>query len=528
MKRELGYFGFEHSYLSKAGNKTRGKSGPLHLSAVASYMSNINKTDQGIAVNLPLERGELYSELNRYSHKIGRTNGRLAETFIAYFDKRMTEEHRKEALGRFLMAVTFNGQIKARGWEHYDNPNNPHAHILVIDEDENGERVGHFGRSGTFRRENSPVKGNPTVWLRKAWQDECNAVLQEHGYDFRVDMRTKVEQQIERDQEARELKIQQQLAAIPKEEQILVADHVAVNPEKFTEREIADEEQAPEEQNLPIGKAPEAQVRPDEALPPDTPIDDIEESPEQEDEEAVEETMAIVERRGLQSTADILKFALRIEHERKYIVHLQTQRAQQQARLDTVTSKASEASLNAAAAHFEHLPTFFEEVLNASQLGTHQRQDGSLRGFTLGRGRFEWKSPARKQAEKALQNYESAKSKAEEARRSIVEHEQAKDRLTQEARELVDVIEEIDNSLKTYGTDKEVAEALEAHENSVYDKLNQLTVDQIEAAWEDYLITSEEAIEALELKGQEGALLAAEIEQWEADQEESIDQSIDI
>src|SRR5262245_34532695 len=121
MAYELGFFGFEHSYLSKAGNKTRGKSGPLHASAVASYMSNINKTDEGLSINLPLERGELYRELNRYSNKVQRANGRLMETFIGYFDKRMSPEHRKEALGRFLMAVTFDARIKARGWEHYDN-----------------------------------------------------------------------------------------------------------------------------------------------------------------------------------------------------------------------------------------------------------------------------------------------------------------------------------------------------------------------------------------------------------------------
>lgn len=499
MKRELGYFGFEHSYLSKAGNKTRGKSGPLHLSAVASYMSNVNKTDQGLSVNLPQERGKLYSELNRYSHKIGRANGRIAETFIVYFDKRMSEEHRKEALGRFLMAVTFNGQIKARGWEHYDNPNNPHAHVLVVDEDENGERVAHFGRSGTFRRENSPVKGNPTVWLRKAWQDECNAVLQQHGYDFRVDMRTKVEQQIERDQEARQLKIQEQLAAIPKEQQIIVPDHVA------------------DERNMVPQLYDESLQLPSEAK-----LEEIEESPEEADEEAMEDPMAI-EQRTPQSTADTLKFALQVEHERKRIVHLQTRRTEQQARLEKVSSQASEASLRAAAAHFEFLPTFIEEKLKESHLDAHQRSDGSLKGFSLGLGRFEWKSPGRKQAERALQDYVSAKSAAEEARRSITEQEEAKQRLTQEELEIVEAITDIDNSLKTYGTDKEVAEALQAHEYTVHNKLGELTLSEIEAAWEDYLITSEEAIEALELKGQEGAILAAEIEQWEADQDRSID-----
>src|SRR5262245_6820175 len=127
--RNLGFYGFEHSYLSRKGNKSRGKSGPLHLSAVASYISNENKTDKGLAINLPMERGELYAELNRYSHKVQRANGRLAETFIIMFDVRMSPEHRKEALGRFMMTVTFNGQIKARGYEHYDNPNNPHAHV---------------------------------------------------------------------------------------------------------------------------------------------------------------------------------------------------------------------------------------------------------------------------------------------------------------------------------------------------------------------------------------------------------------
>ncbi|MCB0360985.1 MAG: MobA/MobL family protein, partial [Bdellovibrionales bacterium] len=125
-----------------------------------------------------------------HDNTVTRANGRIAETLILSFDNRMSLEHRKAATQNFLLEVTFDEQIKAVAFLHDNDPENLHAHVVVIDSNEDGEPVGHFGRSGTFRREHSPVKGNPTEWLRKQWEDSCNAVLEEHEYDFRVDRRS--------------------------------------------------------------------------------------------------------------------------------------------------------------------------------------------------------------------------------------------------------------------------------------------------------------------------------------------------
>jgi hypothetical protein len=191
------YYRLEHSYLSR---KT---SGPTHLRAHANYCANTNKCDRVIAVNLSTNRRDIDNQLAEHDRRITRANGRIAEKIQFCHPVQMSEEHRYQATRRFLWRVTFQGQIKAVAFHHDQDTHNPHVHCIILDVSENGAPVAHFGRSGTYRRQHSPVKGNPTEWFRRMWEEECNGVLEEYGYEQRIDRRTNVERGLQEAQKHR-------------------------------------------------------------------------------------------------------------------------------------------------------------------------------------------------------------------------------------------------------------------------------------------------------------------------------------
>jgi hypothetical protein len=397
--------------LSRAGNKVRGKSGRFHLSAIASYISNTNKACDVLAVNLSEERGELYSQLNRHSASVTRANGRIAETFIISFDARMSDEHQREALNNFLMAVTFNGQTRATAYRHNDHEHNPHAHVILIDTDENGEPVGHFGRSGSFRREHSPVKGNPTVWLRKTWQDECNAVLEANGYEFRIDMRSNLERGIAEAQKKRGLTQEGPISADGVREQ-KHTDHVG---EANKKGEIKDLEPAPECPPMPVD-APEAETYPAD-LPREDDMADIEDelepiqTPKQRVQAALYFRAAKLDLLQIRSTRDVCRLSF----------------SSAQKELETAQNEWTQA---------------YHAKANAEKrvFMAEERSDGKVRGARIKIGSFEWKSEARKQSEQAQANLSSAlnarehasyveKSTAEQLVRWDTAQKQAKEKL---------------------------------------------------------------------------------------------------
>ncbi|MDP3078701.1 MobA/MobL family protein [Bradyrhizobium sp.] len=365
MASASGFYRFEHSYLSRAGNKTRGKSGRFHLSSIASYISNSNKACDVLAVNLSTERGELYSQMNKHSASVTRANGRIAETFIISFDARMSDEHQREALNNFLMAATFNGQTRATAYRHNDHEHNPHAHVILIDTDENGEPVGHFGRSGSFRREHSPVKGNPTTWLRQVWEDECNAVLEAHEYDFRIDRRSNLERGLDEAGKPRGFEVSQK---DPKQGQQVLTDH--------TERPL---ELVPE-------AAPEC---------PPMPVDAQEAEP-YPDDLSDEDTMAKLPVRESVIAASYF------HNELKELRHLQ-------AKFDTAEKSVLAAEREFKVAEGQAFDAWSakdqaDKQLYVAQerLAVFQKDNGKLRGIGFKLGPLEWKSKTRTYAEQAL------------------------------------------------------------------------------------------------------------------------------
>lgn len=192
-----GYYRYEHKYMSRNGNKTRGASAHGHLAKASNYYANDNKCVSIRHVNLTSDRHALWHLLNDHDRTITRKNGRIAETPQFCFDNRMSREHMIEAADRFNWRVSFQGQIKVVSFIHLNDANNPHAHAIIIDVGKNGAAVGHFGRSASYRREHSEVKGNLVEWFRRVWEEECNSVLMEHGYDIRIDRRTNLERGLE-------------------------------------------------------------------------------------------------------------------------------------------------------------------------------------------------------------------------------------------------------------------------------------------------------------------------------------------
>lgn len=182
---------------------SRKTSGATHLRAHANYCANTNRCDKVVAVNFSSNRHDIDKQLAAHDRTIIRANGRIAEKIQFCHPVEMSEAHRYQATRRFLWRVTFQGRIRAVAFHHDQDTHNPHAHVIIVDADEHGNPVGYFGRSGSYRRENSPVKGNPTEWFRRMWEEECNSVLEEYGYEQRIDRRTNLERGLQEAQKHR-------------------------------------------------------------------------------------------------------------------------------------------------------------------------------------------------------------------------------------------------------------------------------------------------------------------------------------
>lgn len=373
MASQTGFYRFEHSYLSRAGNKTRGKSGRFHLSAIASYISNTNKASDVLAVNLSTDRGELYSQMNRHSATVTRANGRIAETFIISFDARMSDEHQREALENFLMAATFNGQTRATAYRHNDHEHNPHAHVILIDTDENGEPVGHFGRSGSFRREHSPVKGNPTTWLRQVWEDECNSVLEAHGYGFKIDRRSNLERGMAEPGKPRGYDIEPEPQKPGQTEQL--SDDSGQLSKACEQTFTDDAETAPECPPMPVD-APEGETYPDD----------------------------------LSDEGEMAKLPVRESVVAASYYHNELRDLRQlQARFDQAEKSVLATEKEFKVAEGQAFDAWSAKEMADKQLylakerlAVFQKENGKLRGIGIKLGPIEWKSKTRTHAEQAL------------------------------------------------------------------------------------------------------------------------------
>ncbi len=382
------------------------------------------------------------------------------------------------------MAVTFQGRTRAEGWRHVDHDHNPHAHVLLIDVDENGEHVANFGRSGSWRRENSPVKGNPTVWLRKAWEDECNTVLEANGYDFRIDRRTKLEQTIERQQ--------------------------AQKHSEFTEREISVENDRPDPENLPSGKlerkgdkllAPECPPMPVDAPPEADTVDDLSEP---------EDDMVTVEKLPPKQAVFV---ASEFYTELRELRHLRS-------RLEGFTEATESAAKQLATAERESTAAFVakasaEKQKFAAEEALKQFQtDRGLKGFGvsigIGKWKLEWKTALRKEGEQALSSFEalsSAYERAEHAERSTAAQVERWDNQKKGHESNRDAAQHQVDTLLSQNGDRATLESAEHTLNhSAHAYLEGVTVEELADLYESQQISTSQYRDALELLGEEELL----------------------
>lgn len=484
---QFGFYRFEHKFFSRAGNKFHGPSGNFHLSEASNYQTNINKVlhpEDSIRVNLSHDRHELYRDLLAYSNTQTRKNARLAEHFIVSLDKKMSHEHQREAISHFLMVVSFDERIQVAADIHRDDPNNPNCHVILIDRAPNGEPVGHFGRSGTFRREHSPVKGNPTEWLRKQWQDSCNHVLAEHGYDFRIDRRKSLERNL--DEVERELSSR-------REPQIQEAE--ALNP------------------------APES---------PQTPLEDV---PREAETVEVEANMVITTdgyREPYQKVLAALDHDQKLKHIKKIehdIGYLKGELDRLKAEAEQYSHVASDRSMKAG---------INEQMVEklAGELAPLVKPDGRFKGFhvewgvdlpLIGKG---WKSPARRKAEFYSEQKTLKEQERDKNSREAREARQAEQARTTKAQKLSEIREkrlaDFNKIVSTYGDDKTLDAAETILQNSIRAELEGVTPEEVYSDFENGHLTADEAKRTFEMMEKPGYI--AMVEAREQDEEEQLNQ----
>lgn len=482
MPTAQGFYRFEHKYYSRKGNKTHGPSGYRHLSAKSNYMTNLNKVlhaDDFISINLSNDRHELYSELMEHSNSVKRANGHIAEDFIISFDKRMSDEDQREALGNFMMAVSFDERIKVTATIHHDDQNNPHAHVLVIDRDANGEPVAHFSRSGADRRKlDAPIKGNVTKWLRKQWEEDCNAVLEERGYDFRVDCRTNLERGLAEAQK-------------PKGWEKSQAEKAAKAVEPIPELEPSALECPP----MPGADDLEATL-------PDGYVEELS-APAEEAEDDMETGVRYTPREAVHVALDF----------NTELRELRMLRAKFQGYTEALESAAQhlETAQDQATEAFNARSTAEKAVDTAKrELKAYQDEKEQLLGkhVKLGIGKwtiFEWKSALRKEGEQALAAFEKLNDDLEfaerderEANLQVQRHESSVKTHTETVAHLKN---EIDEHLAKYGKDATLERAEATLSHTAHSYLADVSLDELQDLFEARLISTTQYRDALELKG---------------------------
>lgn len=406
------------------------------------------------------------SKMWAHDNTITRANGRIAETLIISFDKRMSLEHRKEATERFLQEVTLGEQTKAVAFLHDNDQTNLHAHVVVLDAGSDGKPVAHFGRSGTYRREHSQVKGNPTEWLRKQWEDCCNATLEQYDYPFRVDRRTR-EAQLE---------------------DSITQDEPALDATEDVETSL--DTTAPVSPELPV--EPEA---PDMA-----PSDE-------------EDSMAI-EREGKHPAYVHVKDGLEYDRELQHLHEVQArikhhEEGMRQAELQSDNLRALARRHNR-----EAMAAKQSAERAADALAGYTKPNGKLRGIHLKLGPLEWKSRKRAIGETLtrdkdhfeLRHLVAAKeAKDTEYSAAVWENLARENQLSLEAHK-----RDMERELQTFGDKATLEQADKILNASIHAALSKVELQAIYADFENGELTGPEAKRAFELLGEHGMVAAVE------------------
>lgn len=187
---QAAYFRLEHSVANKSNYDSS------YMAAHANYCANQNKCSRVIGINMPVNRYQIQGTLNHYAKSLTRKNANLFHKVLLSHPHQLSEAHRYQATRRFLMRVT-EGRSRAVAFFHDQESHNPHAHIMLLDTDvDTGRSVAQLS-SNWARRRKAGLEPNPTEWLRKVWEEECSAVMEEHEYGLYLDRRSNLERGLE-------------------------------------------------------------------------------------------------------------------------------------------------------------------------------------------------------------------------------------------------------------------------------------------------------------------------------------------
>lgn len=371
----LGYFRVQHIAVNKAK-----QSQPYTLAAHSNYAANSNRCSDIVTVNMPTNRHAIYRILTAHEKELKRVNAHIGDKLIVSFDVRMNEAHRRQAARRYLQSLTA-GRSRAAGFFHDMQGHNPHMHVVLLDLDiETGKSV-HKMSANRTNRTKAGLEPNVVEWVRKEWEKECNAVLESHGYEFRVDRRSNYA-----------------LGLDAPGEHLKPGQLEAVNDN--------------------ARKIPREVKQPPVDIPP--PEHDVETLPVDEPETADEDEVAVV------TAKDKAEAVARASDYKWELGHLRNVQAKLELAEKLVASNTSALeTAQAASADAIGKHSQAEKALNQATLAltAYIKDNGKLRGFEVGFGRFKFASPTRRAGNQALDKVHSLTSSMQAAETSMREFE---------------------------------------------------------------------------------------------------------
>lgn len=448
----IGFYRLEHSSFGKSDERYK----PGMLAQHAVYVSRLSASDHCIAINFSQNTHKFRREVAEYEESVTRKNARLIDKIVINLDARMDSEARDEAVRSFLISLT-RGQARARADFHLGDGHNPHVHIVYIDKSvHDGKKVQYLSDSPRDRSKKG-LEANGTEWLRKTWEKDCNAVLKAHGYDFRIDRRSRLERGLEP----------------PKE-------HVEWRATESPEKPLAAEDN-------------------DMAT-------------------SAEEDSMLIEREGEHPSHVHVKDALEYDMERQFLHHVQGQtkhyeeaKAQAEADHARLSELAREHRKSAMAA--ERLAD-----MTAEQLKDYTRPSGKIRGFELFGWKSPKRARGEElRSEKAVHSsravYEQLNAVDAEYSAAIAEKSAREAALSAEAHQ-----RELDASVRSFGDKTTLDTADKILQGSIENSLSKVSLQSIYADFENGELTGDEAIRAFELLG-EHAMVAAVRERMAIEEE---------
>lgn len=167
---------FRHTPVGKST-----QAAPYTAAANWNYISRPNATEKVIHGNLPMayHREAVKRWLTDMEDTI-RKNGRVCDKFIIPLPKEMTAEQAEHLLTSFMKEVSYGKAPWLATLQDWGT-NNPHAHVIFVDRDDEGKRV--FGTS----------KKGSTERLKAIWENTHNAHMEAHGINMFIQFGPKQE-----------------------------------------------------------------------------------------------------------------------------------------------------------------------------------------------------------------------------------------------------------------------------------------------------------------------------------------------